>query len=172
VFSESWIFNAGQYHTLGYMASLAQKLGDHMDAAVAFAGSGALTIQDKASAVGSTDALRALIRTGRRHSITARVSGLAPRTGTQYVASYQWADLASLAPAHLYLTQSMQEATGLNLQVRQPIPYFGGLPGRLEATADLRNLLAQGYLPVSAAGGRMFLAPNPRSLRGGLSFIF
>jgi hypothetical protein len=75
-------------------------------------------------------------------------------------------------PSHVFLTQSMQEGAGLNLQVRQPIPYFGGLPGHLEATADLRNLLAQGYVPVPAAGGRIFLVPYPRSLRGGLSFIF
>jgi hypothetical protein len=172
VFSESWIFNAGRYHTLGYIASLAQKFGDHLDAAVAFASGGALTVNDTASEAGSPDELRALIRRGHRHSITARASGLSPWTGTQFRASYQWADLASVTPSHMYLTQSMQEAAGLNLQVRQPIPYFGGLPGRLEATADLRNLLAQGYVPVSAAGGRMFLVPYPRSLRGGLSFIF
>jgi hypothetical protein len=172
VFSESWIFNAGRYRALGYIASLAQKLGDHLDAAVAFADGGALTVDDKAGEAGSTDDLRALLRVARRHSITARVSGIAPRTGTQFVASYQWADLASVSPSHMFLTQSMQEGAGLNLQVRQPIPYFGGLPGHLEATADLRNLLAQGYVPVSAAAGRIFLVPNPRSLRGGLSFIF
>lgn len=172
VFSDSWIFNAGRYQTLGYIASLAQKFGDHLDAAIAFSGGGALTVEDKTREAGSPDELRTLIRSGRRHSITGRVSGLAPWTGTQFTASYQWADLASLTTSHVFLTQSIQEGAGLNLQVRQPIPYLGGLPGRLEATADLRNLLAQGYVPVSAAGGRMFLVPNPRSLRGGLSFIF
>jgi hypothetical protein len=43
----------------------------------------------------------------------------------------------------------------------------------MEASADLRNLLAQGYLPLSAAGGqRLLLVQTPRSVRGGLSFIF
>jgi hypothetical protein len=43
----------------------------------------------------------------------------------------------------------------------------------MEATADLRNLLAQGYLPLSLADGRsIVLVQNPRSFRGGLSFIF
>ncbi len=47
------------------------------------------------------------------------------------------------------------------------------MPGRLEATADLRNLLAQGYLPIRTADGRdVFLIHSPRAVRGGLSFIF
>jgi hypothetical protein len=47
------------------------------------------------------------------------------------------------------------------------------LPWRMEATADLRNLLAQGYLSLGAIGGQqVLLVENPRSVRGGLSFIF
>ena len=39
--------------------------------------------------------------------------------------------------------------------------------------ADLRNLLAQGYLPLGIAGGQsLTLLETPRSVRGGLSFIF
>jgi hypothetical protein len=34
-------------------------------------------------------------------------------------------------------------------------------------------MLAQGYLPLSTAGGQsLLLVQNPRSIRGGLSFIF
>jgi hypothetical protein len=46
------------------------------------------------------------------------------------------------------------------------------LPWRMEATADLRNLLAQGYLPLNVAGQSLLLVETPRSFRGGLSFIF
>ena len=47
------------------------------------------------------------------------------------------------------------------------------LPWRMEATADLRNMLAQGYLPLGMASGqRVLLVETPRSFRGGLSFIF
>jgi len=80
--------------------------------------------------------------------------------------------LASLMPSHTYLTQPLQEGVGLNVQVRQPIPHFGALNGHLEATADLCNLLAQGYVPVSTTTGRVVLIATPRTLRGGLSFIF
>ncbi len=58
----------------------------------------------------------------------------------------------------------------MNLHFRQPIPGFGK---RIEATADLRNLLAQGYLPLSTSEGQgLLLVQNPRSFRGGLAFIF
>ena len=62
---------------------------------------------------------------------------------------------------------------GLNLGVRQPIPGFLGLPGRLELNAEMRNMLEQGYIPVQTPTGRtMWLIPTPKQLRGGLSFIF
>ena len=52
-------------------------------------------------------------------------------------------------------------------------PDVRGLPWRMEATADLRNLLAQGYLPLALSDGRqVLLMQTPRSFRGGLSFIF
>jgi hypothetical protein len=64
----------------------------------------------------------------------------------------------------------MQPLPGFNVYVRQPIPGFGG---HVEATADIRNMLAQGYLPMNAVGGqRILLVQNPRSVRGGLSFTF
>jgi hypothetical protein len=50
---------------------------------------------------------------------------------------------------------------------------MGSLPGRLEATAEVRNLLAQGYLTIANADGRsLLLVHSPRSMRGGFSFIF
>jgi len=69
------------------------------------------------------------------------------------------------------MTGAGNEETGLNIMIRQPLPSFLGV--RMEATADLRNLLQQGYLPLSAAGGsQLVLMENPRMFRGGLSFIF
>jgi hypothetical protein len=58
--------------------------------------------------------------------------------------------------------------------IRQPIPSIPGVPWRVEASAELRNLLAQGYLPLSLPGGadQLLLVNTPRSVRGGLAFIF
>ena len=90
------------------------------------------------------------------------------------IASYQWTgDHRWAMPGHLYSTQAVRPMPGLNLYIRQPIPGLGILPWRVEATADLRNLLAQGYLPIGVTGGQqVLLVETPRSFRGGLSFIF
>jgi hypothetical protein len=67
----------------------------------------------------------------------------------------------------------MQPEPGLNVMIRQPIPSIPGVPGHIEASAELRNLMAQGYLPLSTPGGQQLLLVNtPRSLRGGLAFVF
>jgi hypothetical protein len=94
--------------------------------------------------------------------------------GTRYSASYQWTDYRVLHPVHLSLTQLSSIEPGLNLHIRQPLPGIQGMiPGRLEATADFRNLLAEGYFPLNAgAGRRLLLIHAPRAVRGGVSFIF
>jgi hypothetical protein len=57
--------------------------------------------------------------------------------------------------------------------IRQPLPHLTGLRGRIEATAEMRNALAQGYLPLyNGPGGRTMLTNQPRAFRGGLSFLF
>ena len=44
---------------------------------------------------------------------------------------------------------------------------------RMEASADLRNLLAQGYVPVMGRDGRtVYLVQSARSVRGGIAFNF
>ncbi len=173
LFSKSWVLNAGNYQRIGYLASVTQSLGEWWDLTLAFGSGNALTAGGaRQLEQGSPEELRAMLRSSRRHSLTARVAGVSPWSGTRFVASYQWASLRSLTPPHVYLTQGMREGLGLNLLLRQPIPAFGPLPGRLEASAELRNLLAQGYVPLNFAGRRSYLVPTPRSVRGGLSFIF
>jgi hypothetical protein len=58
---------------------------------------------------------------------------------------------------------------GLNLSVHQPLP---GFARRVEATADIRNMLAQGYLSVGMGNQQLILIETPRTLRGGLAFTF
>ncbi len=109
-------------------------------------------------------------------SVSGPPQGLPPRlplTGTIISGSYQWMDYNdTIMPDHFYLTQSPYTEPGLNVRVRQPIPSVPGMPGRLEATAELQNGLAQGYLPVTEGGQHVTLVQSPRALRGGLSFIF
>jgi hypothetical protein len=60
-----------------------------------------------------------------------------------------------------------------NLFIRQAIPTMGILPAHMEALIDLRNLLAQGYVPVVGQDGQtVYLVQAARSIRGGVSISF
>ncbi len=167
--TNGWTVNAGAYNGLGYMLSFSQDLGRHFDTMLAYGGGPALVAK---SGFGAGPDLKSSVATYRRQSLTARATGTLPATGTQFALSYQWANVSALNPSHVFLTETMREDPGLNLEVRQPVPYFGGLPGHMEATAELRNVLGQGYVPITMDARRMYLVQTPRSLRGGLSFVF
>ncbi len=167
-------FNAGDFHSAGYTASVTQNLGEHVSAALIYGSMGGLSANPGETVSNSPDELRAMIHAGRKRAATARVVATSPWTGTHMIASYQWnGDRDWAMPGHLYSIQAVRPMPGLNVMVRQPIPGLGLLPWRMEATADLRNLLAQGYLPLGTFGGQqVLLIETPRSFRGGLSFIF
>ncbi len=171
--SNSAVFNVGDYAAAGYMASLTQALGDHWSVTLA-AGSGNALVPVSSELKGSSpDELRTILRHGRQAWLAARASFAAPSTGTLVAATYRSTDRRSLTAGHMYLTQTLRPDTGLGIYIRQPIPILSSRFGQLEATADLRNLCAEGYVPVEAAGGkRVTLLHTPRSVRGGLSFIF
>jgi hypothetical protein len=121
----------------------------------------------------NSDELRSIMRPVNKPWAAARVAGQLPWSGTRVSTSYMWIPGGTLGPSHAWLTQRWQPLPGLNVQLRQPVPSFGLVGGRLEMTAEIRNLLAQGYVPVSTPdGSRLLLIQFPRSLRGGLSFIF
>jgi len=174
LFSGSSIFNAGDYKSSGYTAAVTQNLGDHASATVMYGSMEGLTVDNRELVSQSPDELRSMIRAGRRQAATGRVTATIPHAGTHMIASYQWTNDHRMAMAgNLYSTQAIRQSPGLNLYIRQPIPGFAGLPWRMEATADLRNMLAQGYLPINMANSQqVILVETPRSFRGGLSFIF
>lgn len=99
-----------------------------------------------------------------------RVNTALPVTGTRISASYGWTDFRALMPVHQSLTGGMQQEVGWNVSCRQPLPSGHGV--RMELTAEMRNLLAQGYLRMNSGGETAILTNAPRQVRGGLSFIF
>jgi hypothetical protein len=110
------------------------------------------------------------ISTQRRHALTAKLSGTLPRTHTRWIASYRWVNGPALSPVDMFNTSAGQSDAFLNLFLRQPIPCLGG---HIEAVIDLRNLLAQGYIPVIGQDGQtVYLVDSARSVRGGVAFSF
>jgi carboxypeptidase family protein len=115
------------------------------------------------------DALR-WMTTQRRHALAAKLSGIAPRTRTRWIASYRWVNGSAITPVDMFNASPGQSDPFLNVFLRQPIPAMGG---HMEAIIDLRNLLAQGYVPVLGQDGQtVYLVQSARSVRGGVAFTF
>jgi len=108
-----------------------------------------------------------------RHALTAKLSGDVPRCKTHWIASYKWTSGEALTSVDLFNVSPGQADPYLNIFLRQPLPLGTFLPGKIEALVDLRNLLAQGYVPVLAPDGQwIYLVQSARSVRGGLAFTF
>jgi len=171
LFSSTSTFDAGNFYMTGLDAALTQNLGDHVSVTGSYGNEGALTSWHEELETNSPDELRSMIHAGRRQAVTAEMAATVPHSGTHLIASYQIAlgDARWVMAGNPYSMQPLRTLPGLNICVRQPIP---GLGKRVEATAELRNVLAQGYLGIDTSSGRLLLVDNPRSVRGGLAFIF
>jgi hypothetical protein len=170
-FSNASILNAGNFHSWGYTAAITQNLNEYISITMMLGGEGALEADNGPLVTGSPEELRGLLHEAQRHVATSRIDATVPWTKTHVVASYQWSDNDRwVTPGDVYSTQPNRSMPGLNLCVHQPLP---GFARRVEATADIRNMLAQGYLPVGLAGGQqLMLIETPRLIRGGLAFTF
>ena len=171
--SNSSLFNAGRFHMRGFMVGVNQSFWENWSAGMAYGLGGALTAAQDAQPVNSAEDLRQSLQTTSTQWIAGRVSGVVPGSGTRFIAAYVWNGSEAMLPSHAFITQSTRPQAGLNIQIRQPLPSAGVVPGHWEMTAEMRNLLGQGYLPLQSADGRsLVLIQFPKTLRGGLNFIF
>ncbi len=169
--SRGIIFNLGDYRRMGYSASVTQALSDRVEVSLAAGHTDALQIQTSPESLpASGDALRASVRNTPRPWVTAEAAASLPVTRTYLATSYGWTDPDVLMPLHVSLTGRSDQQIGWNIYARQPLPAIGGM--KMEVTADLRNLLAQGYVGLQSNGRRAVLTNVPRMVRGGVSFIF
>ncbi len=108
-----------------------------------------------------------------RHALAGKFSGTLPGAKTHWIASYRWTSGPALTPVDLFNASAGQADPYLNIFVRQPIPGTSFLPVRMDAIVDLRNLLAQGYVPLMGQDGHtVYLVQSARSIRGGVAFSF
>jgi hypothetical protein len=172
LFSDTSVLNAGDYHTLGYTAAVTQNLGDNLQFTVSYGSTGVL-VPRQDGPISDAAELREMIQATHRGALTTQASGTIRWTGTKFSGSYQFTDYRSATSGHLYATDPSHPEAGLNIYIRQPLPRALNRFGRAEATLDLKNMMAQGYLPMTLTDGRrMLLMRTPRTLRGGLSFTF
>ncbi len=164
-------YNIGNYERLGYLASANQRLSDSFDLTIAYGRMGGFTANP--SSFNGTSSSTSFLTQKDTNLASLSVKTVVPRAGTHILASYGWMDPRTAVPTHIFTTQDALNLPGLNLAIRQPLPSFFGIPGRLELTADLRNLLASGYTGINTGDGRrLLLVEAPRAIRGGLKFTF
>jgi hypothetical protein len=123
----------------------------------------------------STDwqGLAQMLSTSRQHSVGTKLYGHIPATGTRWIASYKWTSGNALSTVDAFNASPGQTDPYLSFFIRQPIPGTSFIPAKMDALLDLRNLLAQGYVPVLGQDGRtIYMVQSARSLRGGLAFTF
>ena len=174
LFSQASTLNGGRHSMRGYRVSYSHKLKDRLEAALGYGNTGVVAPGTQILESADLSDFRSNLAVNRAHLVTASVSAEAPRSRTRAITSYQWVSRDSVIAPDLYNDFSARSAPGLNILIRQPLPMSGPLPGsKFEITADIRNLLKAGYIPIEGADGQtIFVMPSVRSYRGSLSFIF
>jgi len=165
--------NGGDYTSSGVRATFLRNIGDRVEAAVVFTTGEALAVKPREAATNQAQGnLRQVLSTDRSQSVAGRVTARIPVTKTQITTSYQWIQGGRVTGLDPFGQANLQLEPFLGFQVRQPLPTLAFLPAHIEALADFRNLLAEGYMPVSQGGERLILTPSYRSFRGGFSVQF
>jgi hypothetical protein len=169
VYSGTFSYQGNDFATRGMRVVLQRKLLSDLTATLDYAYGGVLDLSRPD--VQLQDA-RQWIRAERRQAVAAKFSGTVPKAKMRWIASYRYAGGRALTPVDLFNTSAGQADPYLNLCIRQPIP-ASFLAGHMEVLVDLRNLLAQGYVPVMGQDGHtVYLVQSARSVRGGVAFSF
>ena len=169
LYSGTFTYQGRDLQTRGLRVVLQRKLAADLTATLDYAYGGVL---DLARTDVELQDARQWLDVERRHAVAAKLSGTVPHAQTHWIASYRWVNGQALTPVDMFNSSAGQADAYLNLFVRQPIP-LGFLPWRMEAVIDIRNLMAQGYVPVVGQDGRtVYLVQSARAVRGGVAFTF
>jgi len=170
VYSGTFSYAGNNLDTKGLRVVLEHKFSSDLAATLDYAYGGALELSQPGVALENA---QQFVGKQQRQAVAAKLKGTAPRTHTRWIASYRWVNGSALTPVDMFNASPGQSDAFLNLFIRQPIPSMGFLPGHMEAIIDVRNLLAQGYVPVVGSDGQtVYLVQAARSVRGGLAFTF
>jgi len=164
--SQPFAYDGGLSSSEGMRLALKQRLGNDVTATLVYAYAGALAPSGAVDGHFLSDNLD----TKYRHSVAERVSTKIPITDTRMTVTYKWLSGPTVSQQDVFGESVYHIDPYLGLQIRQPLPRM--FPCRMELGADIGNLLAQGYLPISTSHGPIVVVPAYRYVRGGLSLEF
>jgi hypothetical protein len=170
IYSETFTYRGKDLDARGMRVVLQRKVASDLTATLDYGYGGVLDLSRTDIAL--QDARRdTYVR--NRHTASAKFSGTLPGVHTRWITSYRWISGQALTPVDMFNQSAGQSDPYLNVFLRQPIPGTGFLPGHMDAVVDIRNLLAQGYVPVMGQDGRtVYLVQSARTVRGGVAFTF
>jgi hypothetical protein len=168
------MLNAGQYTSTGFRVALTQRVGSHVVTALMYATGDALTVvSGRTLDADAAKHLNAALQPAHSQIVAGKVLAQLPVTRTWVVASYGWMPRGSATSVDPYGQASLELPPYLGFQLRQPLPAISFLPAHVEAIADFRNSLGEGYVKLARAGDEpLALTPVCRSFRGGFSVQF
>lgn len=170
LYSGTFTYQGSDLRTRGVRVVAQHKLGSGLTATLDYEYGGVLDLAKPD--INLTDARQWMVARNRQ-SVAGKFSGILPGSKTHWIASYRWINGEALTPVDLFNNSAGQADPYLNLFFRQPIPGTGFFPGHVEAIVDVRNLLAEGYVPVLGHDGHtVYLVQSARSVRGGVAFTF
>ncbi len=171
VYSGTFSYNGGALEAQGVRFVFQRRLSDTLTATMDYAYGGVLDLEQPNV---DWSVVRSSLQHGWRHSAALQLNGRVSRCKTRWIASYRWTSGDNtLTPVDLFNASAGQNDAFFNLFIRQPLPRMHFMPGNMEALVDLRNLLAQGYVPVVGPDGKtVYLMQSARSVRGGVAFTF
>lgn len=170
VYSGTFTYDGGNLNTNGMRVVVQRKLMSDLTATVDYAMGGVLDLGARSA---TWQDVSGLLRAQRRQALGTKFSGRIPRAGTKVIASYRWTNGSALTPVDMFNASAGQTDPFFSIFLRQPIPGSRIFPGKMEALVDIRNLLAQGYVPVVGQdGSTVYLVQSARAVRGGLAFTF
>ncbi len=168
------MLDAGNYQSSGIRTVYSRSLGNRMEASFAYALGSALTVTPaRPSNDWPQSNVSGVLQVARSQSLAGKVSTLVPFSRTRIITSYEWLQPGRVTSVDPYGQAALQVQPFLGIQIRQPLPTLAFLPAHIEALADFRNLLAQGYMPMTRSGEKPLLLTSAyRSFRGGFSVQF
>ncbi len=169
-------FSAGTFtyagrdlETRGVRAVYERKLTSTLVATLDYAYGGVLSVAPWTA----MDDVKESMAVEKHHALNYKMSGTMPWCKGKWIASYGWTSGLALTPVDLFNSGPGQADPYLSFFLRQPIPGTAFIPGHMEALIDVRNLMAQGYVPVVGQDGHtLYLVQSARAVRGGVSFTF
>ena len=170
IYSGTFSYSGGRLSTTGTRFVVQRKFSDDLTATVDYSTGGVMSLK---APVSTWQNVVQNLSPERQHSVGVKFSGYMPLSHTRWITSYKWTSGNALSQVDGFNASPGQIDPYFSIFIRQPLPGSSFIPAKMEALIDVRNLMAQGYVPILGQDGHtLYLVQSARALRGGLAFTF